>query len=464
MRRRVAMWGAAATVVLYTVISVLINQLHGGWPWWVVLTLAVVVSVGLAMWFAAHEHTLDRGDVQQQPARMFVDVGRGGDTASSSSQPPLTVQPTAGADWRAQIDPDRTAVFRPAISGWALITGLITVIWLACLVAVLAGSDWALPEDPELDGRSNNAPLWIMMSLGLPSAAGLSYTGARGLCKWRVQSPFRPGRRVVVPGWQRSIATETEAYTIFVAVYFTFCLGLLLFFWGYFVAALVFGVRRYAEHMPLIALAYALVIVGLPILLASFTRLGYVVAFQEAVDSILLPQQRRLLADGVVRRTLRNFRGDHTETELRYLLDELLAIPAARIFTLADGITAVAVGTRIALISSVSWPPGRYARRASQGVMCNGRPRPDLDAPAHQISEHLRTLTSQLPSRPILRAFIVVTVNDTNGGTVEFENGPGRVLFVRRDKAVTTIGAFLAEQPYRIDSKVALALWRHTGN
>lgn len=43
-------WGAGVGVVLAAITSALINELDGGWPWWVAAVVAVLASAGLTMW------------------------------------------------------------------------------------------------------------------------------------------------------------------------------------------------------------------------------------------------------------------------------------------------------------------------------------------------------------------------------------------------------------------------------
>jgi hypothetical protein len=49
--RRVA-WAAGIAVVLAAVNSAVINELHGGWPWWVIAGVSTVAGAVLAGWLA----------------------------------------------------------------------------------------------------------------------------------------------------------------------------------------------------------------------------------------------------------------------------------------------------------------------------------------------------------------------------------------------------------------------------
>ena len=53
MSSRAVAWGAGAGVVLATVTSGLINELHGGWPWWIAAAAVTLVSGVLAGWLAS---------------------------------------------------------------------------------------------------------------------------------------------------------------------------------------------------------------------------------------------------------------------------------------------------------------------------------------------------------------------------------------------------------------------------
>jgi hypothetical protein len=50
--RRLAAWGAGAAVILTAVSTALINELHGGWRWWVAASGAVFMTAVLAGWLA----------------------------------------------------------------------------------------------------------------------------------------------------------------------------------------------------------------------------------------------------------------------------------------------------------------------------------------------------------------------------------------------------------------------------
>lgn len=59
--RRVAAWGAGAGVVLAGVSAALINELPGGWPWWVAAGAAVLIAASLSAWLA-HRAAREAGD------------------------------------------------------------------------------------------------------------------------------------------------------------------------------------------------------------------------------------------------------------------------------------------------------------------------------------------------------------------------------------------------------------------
>jgi hypothetical protein len=50
--RNIAAWGAAASVVLTGISAALINELHGGWGWWVAASAVVLITALLAGWLA----------------------------------------------------------------------------------------------------------------------------------------------------------------------------------------------------------------------------------------------------------------------------------------------------------------------------------------------------------------------------------------------------------------------------
>ena len=50
--RSMAAWGAGASVVLTGISAALINELHGGWAWWVAAGAVVLITAVLAGWLA----------------------------------------------------------------------------------------------------------------------------------------------------------------------------------------------------------------------------------------------------------------------------------------------------------------------------------------------------------------------------------------------------------------------------
>jgi hypothetical protein len=55
MAGRKAAGGAGVTVVLAAVSGALINELHGGWPWWVASAGVVLASAAVATWSALRD-------------------------------------------------------------------------------------------------------------------------------------------------------------------------------------------------------------------------------------------------------------------------------------------------------------------------------------------------------------------------------------------------------------------------
>src|SRR5439155_13465246 len=115
-----------------------------------------------------------------------------------------------------------------------------------------------------------------------------------------------------------------------------------------------------------------------------------------------------------------------------YVLDILTTIPSARVFVLSD-IIIVAAGNRVALIIFVSWPAGRYTRRASRGVMRDGKASQKQDAAVVTVTEWLHYLRSVLPSRVTLRSFIVVALAGKEGA-LEFEEAPDKCCLSERTR------------------------------
>lgn len=53
MSGRPVAWGTGAGVALAAVTSALVNELHGGWPWWIAVAVVTVVAAALAGWVAS---------------------------------------------------------------------------------------------------------------------------------------------------------------------------------------------------------------------------------------------------------------------------------------------------------------------------------------------------------------------------------------------------------------------------
>jgi WD40 repeat protein len=102
--RAVGACGAGVTVVLASVSGALINELHGGWPWWVTAGAVVLISAALSAWLALRPPDSSRtGSAGDHVGPAAVKVGRdiwGSVTTNSSlghdaTQPPTTAPATA---------------------------------------------------------------------------------------------------------------------------------------------------------------------------------------------------------------------------------------------------------------------------------------------------------------------------------------------------------------------------------
>lgn len=70
-RRAVLAWGAGSLVVVGAVAAALINELHGGWRWWVAAVVVVVAWAVGTGWLAYRAAGLR--DVQQGAGSVFAD-------------------------------------------------------------------------------------------------------------------------------------------------------------------------------------------------------------------------------------------------------------------------------------------------------------------------------------------------------------------------------------------------------
>ncbi|HET7014709.1 MAG TPA: DUF4062 domain-containing protein [Streptosporangiaceae bacterium] len=354
------------------------------------------------------------------------------DTASSP--------PVSGLAWHYGIDPDHEVVFGPGVSRWTWLLGLAGAAWLACLLVAYGGSGWRLPDGPDASmGRTSVFSVWsLLLTFGVLSSAALAWTGSRELCRVRADRFWPRARRNIA---RFTTAEPDDRWALVIGILFG------LFGFAFLLFLVTLGIGEYRDSEPVVAAAYAGVLAGFLSGLAVTARWAYATALYEDVRSAGLGTGRSFWEPRA-----RVSYGGH-------VLDAFTAIPSARVFVLSD-VTIVAAGNRVALITFVSWPAGRYSRRGSRGILRDGKPSGKQDAVVVTIIDWLHYLRSVLPSRVTLRSFIVVAVTSKNGA-LEFEDAPGQVLFLREDQATTTIGGFLAKQPYFVNSALALQLWRH---
>ncbi|TCB90296.1 hypothetical protein E0H26_27375 [Micromonospora zingiberis] len=116
MAGRQVAWTAGVGVTLAAINSAVINELHGGWKWWVACSVLTLAGAVLAGWLAARPM-----DTQQRIGRGAVVAGRdiGGRVRTDGSavasvhdlSPALGVNPgavVAGQDITEQADIDTT--------------------------------------------------------------------------------------------------------------------------------------------------------------------------------------------------------------------------------------------------------------------------------------------------------------------------------------------------------------------
>ncbi|MGI5214944.1 hypothetical protein [Plantactinospora sp. CA-290183] len=68
MSRRVFGWGSGVGVVLAVVSGGLVNELHGGWPWWMAAAVVTLAAATLAAWLA----TAGGGQVQVDEGGVYA--------------------------------------------------------------------------------------------------------------------------------------------------------------------------------------------------------------------------------------------------------------------------------------------------------------------------------------------------------------------------------------------------------
>jgi uncharacterized membrane protein len=69
------MWGSAVGVVLSSVSAALINELHGGWGWWLATAVAVGVTAVFTGWMAGRS---TKSDASASAASQINVAGAGG--------------------------------------------------------------------------------------------------------------------------------------------------------------------------------------------------------------------------------------------------------------------------------------------------------------------------------------------------------------------------------------------------
>ncbi len=355
--------------------------------------------------------------------------------------------------WRELVDPDRAVVFRPNFQRAVWLLVLTVAGWIASWVAALVGNGGHWPSGPQY--FENNFWLALANLLAVVSLGGTAGAGGWALCRFRIRSKDR-----LSSGGPWSGSGVWGEVFVVLLVFSPYIAVTAAVFDAFGLWSTVVGIQRHWNTSKPVAVAFVLVIAVLLPVMSAAAWLGRVWAIDSSVKSVSLAGKRRY-GPQPRRPRLRRQRRFGAEKNPGDLLEAMLAIPSARLYTLTPRLTAVVAGRQVVLVSFASWPPGRYARRGSHGMTRDGAPFPAADEVIAPIVERLRTwAAAKLPARTALQAFVVVAVTGTVGERAEFDDGPGRLRFLESGEAVTTIGKFLARQPYRVDSEVAIRVWR----
>src|SRR5262249_53225033 len=103
-----------------------------------------------------------------------------------------------------------------------------------------------------------------------------------------------------------------------------------------------------------------------------------------------------------------------------HLVDGLPSVPAVPTFPLAGRIPVLVANRRVAVVACANWPPGRYTRHGELSVTRDGQPYRDPGSAVARTVKALAWLSTNLPARAVVRAFVVVTTEI--GGVVELGN------------------------------------------
>src|SRR5438105_3247741 len=96
-RAAAAAWGAAVSVLLAAVSAALINELHGGWPWWVAAGGVVLGSAALAAWLALRATGQGGDRLDAGAVKAARDIQGNVETHAISPDPPsFSADPTGG--------------------------------------------------------------------------------------------------------------------------------------------------------------------------------------------------------------------------------------------------------------------------------------------------------------------------------------------------------------------------------
>jgi hypothetical protein len=137
----------------------------------------------------------------------------------------------------------------------------------------------------------------------------------------------------------------------------------------------------------------------------------------------------------------------------------LEAVPAARFAALGDGSWLVVAGRRVALVRAVVWPGGAYAVDGGGEVLRDGRRYVHGCDELAELAAGLRDWSSLLRETGAECRGFAVVYPGRPGDDVSVRAAGGRpVRVIPAGELVEAVGGQLAEEAYRLDVPVLLAL------
>ena len=367
-------------------------------------------------------------------------------------------------DWSRHVDPDRPVTVLPDLVTAVKLFGTVVAAWVACTVGAFWRTGWRWPG---IDGAASDESLfWGLVALTPLSAVVAAVVG------W-AWSPVEAVHESLF-STEATPRSRRSADNVLLIVFMTVAAIGLLVVLAYPLSSTAEGFARYRDPQPWTAVLFGLAAVGVAGVWMACARLGFVWAQHTALTAAGLrdrsPWDKGPRRRAGIARYLRGLLTGNGSGSVEAVIDPatrvvepLLAIPSARIFTAQRAVMVVVVGRRVVVLAFLPVPPGRYARRGADGLSRDGQPFAIADNVMARARETLRLLSAALPSRADLRGLVVLWSPGDDKEPVQAEAGPGLLQLVTGAPAEAVVAGFLAAEPHDvIDCTVVLQVWRIT--